>query len=64
MIFGGVHPIVTHHMNIDVRTAVSYNKVLLLSLTYATYFCRVDNPQALKYVAVKFKPISHICLNL
>jgi len=51
-------------MNIDVRTAVSYNKVLLLSLTYATCFGRVDHPLALKYMAVKFKLNSYICLNL
>jgi hypothetical protein len=46
IIFGGVHLFVAHHMNTDVRTAVSYNKVLLLPLTYATCFCRVDYPQA------------------
>ena len=46
IIFSGVHPFVAHHVNTGVRSAVSYNKVLLLSLTYATGFGRVDHPQA------------------
>ena len=64
MIFGGVHSFVAHRMNIVVRTAVSYKKVFLLSITYASYLCRVDHPQALKSMTVNSKPNSHICLNL
>jgi hypothetical protein len=64
LFFGGVHPFEAHHVNTDVRPAVSYNKVLLLSLIYATYFGRVDHPQALKYMAVKSKINSYTCSNL
>jgi hypothetical protein len=37
------------NIKIDTRAAVNYNKVLLVSSTYATRFGRADHPLALKY---------------
>ena len=50
--FCGVYHVVEYHINIDVRTDVNQNKVLLVSSTYATRFGRAD-PQAIKYTNLK-----------
>ena len=47
-----VYLAVACHFNIDVRTDVNQNKVLLVSSTYATRFGRAD-PQAIKYTNLK-----------
>jgi hypothetical protein len=49
----GIHPVLVYHINTDNQCCWKPQQILLASLISASYICRINHPQAFKYMTFK-----------